>query len=142
MIEEKINKLLPYFKGLKVTDTYKIVELHLKKSWVVNEDDNLDVNFQKKEIKENNNQYYYLFYSDSETFDDMVNYIENGVIKYNLEIEEKENLLRSKVEELKRVFESKSLDELNNLKFTTDEDALRLNNKKTQKKEDGVTEEL
>jgi hypothetical protein len=142
MIEEKINKLLPYFKGLRVTDTYKIVELHLKKSWVVNEDDGLDISFQKKEIKENSNQYYYLFYSDSETFDDMVNYIENGVIKYNLEIEEKENLLRSKVEELKRVFESKSLDELNNLKFTTDEDALRLNNKKTQKKEDGVTEEL
>ena len=34
---------------------------------------------------------------------------EVNIIKHNLEIEEKESLLRAKVEELKSVFESKSL---------------------------------
>jgi len=66
------------------------------------------------------------------------------VINHNLEIEEKERLLRSKVEELKRVFENKDLDELNKLKFTTEENSLKLgsNNKKEKQKHNGVTKEL
>jgi hypothetical protein len=147
MIEKRINKILPYFKGLKVTDTYKVVELHLKKSWVIIEDEKLDIHTQSKEVKENSNVYYHIFYSDTESFDDMLDYIENGIINYNLEIEEKENLLRAKVEELKRVFESKTLDELNKLKFTTEEESLKLNSKKVnntkkETEENGVTEEL
>lgn len=147
MIEKRINKILPYFKGLKVTDTYKVVELHLKKSWVIIEDEKLDIHTQSKEVKENSNVYYHIFYSDTESFDDMLDYIEKGIINYNLEIEEKENLLRAKVEELKRVFESKTLDELNKLKFTTEEESLKLNSKKVnntkkETEENGVTEEL
>jgi hypothetical protein len=56
--------------------------------------------------------------------------LKKNVIDYNLEIEEKEKLLKAKVEELKRVFENKSLDELSNLKFTTEEDTLKLGNNK------------
>ena len=64
-----------------------------------------------------------------ETAEDILDYIEEKVINYNLEIEEKERLLKAKVEELKRVFETKSLDELNHLKFTTEENSLKLNAK-------------
>ena len=45
-------------------------------------------------------------------FDEILDFIEEKVIKPSLEIEEKERLLRVKVEELKRVFENKNLDEL------------------------------
>lgn len=142
MIEKRINKILPYFKGLKVTDTYKVVELHLKKSWVIVEDEKLDIHTQSKEVKENSSVYYHIFYSDTESFDDMLDYIENGIINYNLEIEEKENLLRAKVEELKRVFESKTLDELNNLKFTTEENSLKLTVKPQKEGKNESTKEL
>jgi hypothetical protein len=52
-----------------------------------------------------------------------------------------------KGEELKMVFETKSLDELNNLKFTTENNSLKLNGIKIndtnkQETEHGVTEEL
>lgn len=141
MIGERIDKLKPYFKGLKITDNYSIVEVIIKKSWVFDEDE--DILFQNKEVKENSNLLYYMFYSDTKTFDNMLDYIEEFVIKHNLEIEEKENLLRAKVEELKRVFESKSLEELNNLKFTTEEESLKLGmNNKPKKQENVVTEEL
>ena len=91
-----------------------------------------------------------IFYSETRTFDQILEHVEVNVIKHNLEIEEKESLLRAKVEELKRVFESKSLDELNNLKFTTELDSLKLTNSKsnntknvkTKEKENGVAEEL
>lgn len=141
MIGERLDKLKPYFKGLKVTDNYNIVEVVIKKSWVFEE--NEDILSQNKVMKENSNILYYMFYSDTKTFDDILDYIEEFVINHNLEIEEKENLLRAKVEELKRVFEDKSLEELNSLKFTTEEQSLKLGfNNKSKKEENGVTKEL
>lgn len=144
MIEEKINNLKPYFRGLKLTDNYRIIELYIKKSWSFNEKE--EIQFQKKEVKDNSNMFYYMFYSDTKTFDQILDFIEIDVINYNLEIEEKENLLRAKVEELKRVFENKSLEELNKLKFTTEEESLKLNgiktNNKIKKEENGIAKEL
>ena len=72
-----------------------------------------------------------MFYSETKTFDEILSFIEVDVINHNLEIEEKERLLRAKVEELKRVFEDKTLDELNGLKFTTEDNALKIGFQKT-----------
>lgn len=153
MIQKRLDLLKPYFKGIKVAENYKIAEFNLKKSWVIQDDEDIEV--QQKEIKENNNFLYNMFYSDNKSFDEILDFVEESIINYNLEIEQKEALLRAKVEELKRVFENKSLDELNNLKFTTEENTLKLNgtkigtngygvvNNNEQKIEsNGVTEEL
>ena len=50
MIQEKLNKLKPYFKGLKVADNYRIVEFNLKDTWLVEEDKFIEL--QQKPIKE------------------------------------------------------------------------------------------
>lgn len=131
MIQERINKLKPYFKGLKVADNYRIVEFNLKDTWVIEKSDYIEL--QQKKIKESNNVLYSMFYSEKKSFDDILDYVENEVIRYNLDLEEKERLLMMKVEELKRVFENKDLDELNNLKFTTEDNSLKLGSKKPQK---------
>ena len=131
MIQERINKLKPYFKGLKVADNYRIVEFNLKDTWVIEKSDYIEL--QQKKIKESNNVLYSMFYSEKKSFDDILDYVENEVIRYNLDLEEKERLLMMKVEELKRVFENKDLDELNNLKFTTEDNSLKLGSKKTPK---------
>jgi hypothetical protein len=91
------------------------------------------IELQQKKIKESNNVLYSMFYSEKISFDDILDYVENEVIRYNLDLEEKERLLMMKVEELKRVFENKDLDELNNLKFTTEDNSLKLGSKKPQK---------
>jgi len=128
MIQERIDKLKPYFKGLKVADNYRIVEFNLKNTWVIEESD--DIELQQKKIKESDNVLYSMFYSEKISFDDILDYVENGVIRYNLDLEEKEQLLMMKVEELKRVFEDKDLDELNSLKFTTSDPTIKLGKKK------------
>jgi hypothetical protein len=127
-IEESFINLSPYIKGFKKTDNYRIMEVNLKSTWEIIPDDNIESKTQKSEG--NSDLLYILFYSEKETFDYMVNWLKKNVIDYNLEIEEKEKLLKAKVEELKRVFENKSLDELSNLKFTTEEDTLKLGNNK------------
>ncbi len=131
MIQEKLNKLKPYFKGLKVADNYRIVEFNLKSTWLVEEDKFIEL--QQKPIKESSSILYSMFYSDKKSFDDIIDFVYEKVIKHNLELEQKEELLRAKVEELKRVFEAKGLDELNNLKFTTEDNTLKLGSKKPQK---------
>ena len=132
MIQERINKLKPYFKGLKVADNYRVVEFNLKDSWLVEEGGTIE--FQQKKIHEKDNTLYSMFYSDKKSFDEIIDFVEEKVINHNLELEEKERLLRMKVEELKRVFESKDLDELNSLKFTTSDPTLKLGtNKKPSK---------
>ncbi len=124
MIQEKLNKLKPYFKGLKVADNYRIVEFNLKSTWLVEEDKFIEL--QQKPIKESSSILYSMFYSDKKSFDDIIDFVYEKVIKHNLELEQKEELLRAKVEELKRVFEAKSLNELNGLKFTTEDNSLKL----------------
>lgn len=131
MIQERLNLLKPYFKGLKVAENYRIVEFNLKRGWEVPENDNIQL--QQKEVKDNGTMLYNMFYSDKKTFDQIIDFVEEEVIKHNLEIEEKEALLRAKVEELKRVFEDKSLTELNNLKFTTEDNSLKLTSRKLEK---------
>jgi hypothetical protein len=132
MIQERINKLKPYFKGLKVADNYRVVEFNLKDSWLVEDDGTIE--FQQKKIHEKDNTLYSMFYSDKKSFDEIIDFVEEKVINHNLELEEKERLLRMKVEELKRVFENKDLDELNSLKFTTSDPTLKLGtNKKPSK---------
>lgn len=131
MIQERLNLLKPYFKGLKVAENYRIAEFNLKRGWEIPENDNIQV--QQKEVKDNGTMLYNMFYSDTKTFDQIIDFVEEEVIKHNLEIEEKEALLRAKVEELKRVFEDKSLTELNNLKFTTEDNSLKLTSRKLEK---------
>lgn len=56
----------------------------------------------------------------SESNDDNLNLTQNniiGIINYNLEREQKETLLETKINELKGIFEKQSLDSLKSLKF-------------------------
>lgn len=128
-IQERIDKLSSYFKGIKLAESYRVIEVNIKKDWTIplTQFESEEIQFSQKESKQPS-IYYTMFYSETKTFDELLDFVEEKVINYNLEIEEKERLLKAKVEELKKVFESKSLDELNNLKFTTEEDSLSLKN--------------
>ena len=128
MIQDRLNRLKPYFKGLKVADNYRVVEFNLKDNWLVEDDGTIEL--QQKKIHEKDNTLYSMFYSDKKSFDEIIDFVEEKVINHNLELEEKERLLRMKVEELKRVFENKDLDELNSLKFTTEDQTLKLGTNK------------
>jgi hypothetical protein len=132
MIQERFKELSPYLKGLKVAEKYNIVEVTLKTNWKVVDNDEIGTD------KTNNGL---IFFSETKSFDQILDWLQESVINYNIEIEEKQRLLSAKVAELKRVFETSSLDELNNLRFSTEDDVLELHSQNTQE-EDGPTEEL
>lgn len=120
-IQKRFNELSPYLKGLKSADKYRMVEVNLKSTWKFIQND--EILFQVKEI-EGKNFNYHLFYSETLSFDEILDWVQDYVIKTNLEMEQKQKLLKSKVDELKRIFEDKSLDELNSLQFITEDDLL------------------
>ena len=68
--------------------------------------------------KVNNNARFFSFVSE---FNEIIlnQTVENikNIISYNKEIELKEKLLKQKIDELKKIFESKNLENLQNLKF-------------------------
>lgn len=128
MIQERFNQLQPYLKGVKIAGSYFMVECILKNTWKITGISSNDVTHKSgKESEEHKGFTSYLFYSETKTLDELVDNLEL-IINLNIEMEQKQALLKSKVEELKKIFEDKPLDELKSLKFSSEID-LNLNNK-------------
>jgi len=87
-----------------------------------------------------------MFYSETDSFDKILNWLKD-TIAMNIETELKEELLKQKVIQLKEVFETSSLDELQNLKFSSENDVLKLggkgknNNTEKEVKSEGKSED-
>lgn len=139
-IENVFREMRPWLKGIKVAENFNLLEVDLKITWKVPQKND---GIQLKKGSANNGFISVVVYSDSLDFDTMIDWLKTSVIDYNLEIEEKERLLKTKIDELKEVFSTKDLDELNKLTFTTEGDILDLkNNKKEKMDSNGVTKEL
>jgi hypothetical protein len=123
MIESVFNDLDPYLRGIKKAENYSIVEVHLKHSWLIPQHGSIQN--QNKPTKDNGTLYH-MFYSESDSFDKIIDWVKESVIDMNIEVELKEELLRQKVAQLKEVFETNSLDELKGMKFSSDTDVLKL----------------
>jgi hypothetical protein len=115
-IQERLNKLKPYVKGMRFVNTTSVVDVQLKENWVISESKTILV---KKGKSEEN---YFIFYSEDESmgFDDILDHVEK-IINLNIENEKKLELIKIKIEELKKHFETKSLDVLKTLKFQFDD---------------------
>jgi len=143
MIQKRFNELQPYLRGVKLAGEYAVVECILKNTWKI---DGLTVEGVQykasgKESEEHKGYIGYMFWSEM-SIDDLVDNVEL-IVNANIEMEQKQALLRSKVEELKKMFEDRSLDELKGLKFSSDID-VTLNTPKPEPKvkENGITEKL
>lgn len=117
MIQDIFKELDPYLRGLKIVENYNIVEVLIKKTWRYK--DFLPEDIQFNQTKEHNNKSYYhgALYSENKGFDDIIETL-RVIVEKNLEEEEKQKLLVSKVEELKKMFQDTSLDDLKDLSFS------------------------
>ena len=122
MIQERFNELQPYLRGVKLASQYSIVECILKNSWKVDGiiGEGIQYKSSGKESEEYRGYVGYMFWAE-DSIDRIVDALEH-VVSTNIEIEQKQALLRSKVEELKRMFEDKPLEELKSLKFSSEID--------------------
>jgi predicted house-cleaning noncanonical NTP pyrophosphatase (MazG superfamily) len=141
MIQERFNELNPYLKGIKITNEFTIIEAILKETWKYSsvislEEGNDDVQVMEatnRKDSEEKGYKYYMIYSSEKSIDELIDILE-VIITVNIENEQKQALLRSKVEELKKMFEDKPLDELKSLKFSSDIDVTLNINKPESKK--------
>jgi hypothetical protein len=115
-IQERLNKLKPYVKGMRFVNTTAVVDVQLKGNWNILDSDKISV--KKGKTEEN----YFMFFSEDESisFDEILDHVEK-VINVNIENEKKLELIKIKIEELKRHFENKSLEVLKTLRFEFDE---------------------
>jgi hypothetical protein len=129
MIDNIFKTLDPYLRGVKKADNYCVVEVNLKPSWLIPQHPSIENQNKPTKI---NGITYYMFYSDKLGFDGIIEWLKNDVVEMNIELEQKEDLLKSKVEQLKEIFENSSLEELQKMDFGTSKELrnpLKLGNK-------------
>ena len=115
-IQERINKLGDYFKGMQVSAENGIiyVTVQFQKGWACSEvtEHNFGVNAVRDEIPG-----VFYFFTDMEVgFDKVFDAIEYN-IHFNEDAQTKVNLLREKIEELRNIFETEDIETLNTLEF-------------------------
>jgi hypothetical protein len=120
--QEVLQFLFPYLHGIRKLNQYLSVELIFPKTWEFPQ-----TIIEKAQVEQNekySGEGYHLIFvaevSHDTKVDEMLDVIAD-LITHNLEKEEKERLLKSKVIELKEIFKNASLEDLKTLKFDFEE---------------------
>lgn len=142
MLQDRINKITEYFRGMEIANNVLIVRVEYKSKWGVfpSEDENIKV-CKSEEIP---NEYFYYGDYSYVSIDEIFDLIEE-TIEMNISAEMKVNLLTEKIEELKVMFTNEPLEKLRTLCFVFNEDKIqpkKKNNRKPKKakKEEEITE--
>jgi hypothetical protein len=116
-IQKTLDSLQPYVIGIRYLEGLPLVDTVFKEGWTVPDDQSIT------KVKGDEGMNYYMIYSEKKGvgIDDLLSFVDK-TIKLNLEREKKHELLRVKVEELKRLFKDNSLASLSRLKFTLSEE--------------------
>ena len=115
-IQERINKLGDYFKGMQVSAENGIiyVTVQFQKGWACSEV--TEHNFGVKAVQDEVPGVFYFFTDMEVGFDKVFDAIDYN-IHFNEEAQAKVNLLREKIEELRNVFENEDINVLKTLEF-------------------------
>jgi hypothetical protein len=115
-----INKTNKYLKSVRVLKNYVSFDMVFPSSWL------LPKKFPEGvEVLQNESQESILITSfvceNKQTLIDVLESTMDNIIKSNIEREEKERLFKTKVQELKGIFENQNLENLKGLKFDIEE---------------------
>jgi hypothetical protein len=115
-----INKTNKYLKSVRVLKNYVSFDMIFPSSWL------LPKKFPEGvEVLQNESQESILITSfvceNKQTLIDILESTMDNIIKSNIEREEKERLFKTKVQELKGIFENQNLENLKGLKFDIEE---------------------
>lgn len=130
MLQSRIKNLIEYFKGIEINNNLIIVRIVYPNNWKAYPNDNINV---VRSEDDNTLWYYYADVNDVD-IDKIFDLIEE-TINANKSAEEKIQLLREKVSELKELFSNESLDKLKTLEFTFNSKSKTNKKRKTKKQE-------
>lgn len=113
-----LNQTKNYLTSIRIIKDHVSFDLVLPNTWVIpkkyTEGENVSV------VKNSNDSVSFVCKFDENSVNDVEKTIKE-VIQYNIDKEEKENLFRNKVKELKGIFDREDIDGLRSLKFEFDE---------------------
>jgi hypothetical protein len=113
-----LNQTKNYLTSIRIIKDHVSFDLVLPNTWVIpkkyTEGENVSV------VKNSNDSVSFVCKFDENSVNDVEKTIKD-VIQYNIDKEEKENLFRNKVKELKGIFDREDIDGLRSLKFEFDE---------------------
>lgn len=132
MLQDRINKITEYFRGMEITNNTYIIKVAFKDKWGVfpSEDNRIKVCKSEDTI----NEFFYYANFLEVNVDDIFDLIEE-TIDMNISAEMKINLLTAKIDELKVLFTDEPLERLQTLYFGfQDNNKLQSTKKKYRKK--------
>lgn len=114
-IQKTLDSLQPYVIGIRYSQGLPLVDTVFKDGWTLPESQTI------KKAKGNDEVNYYMIYAESPTItiDNLLEYV-GLVIKANQEKEKKQELLKIKFDEMKKLFRTLPLSKLQLLKFNFD----------------------
>ena len=136
---EFINKTNKYLRSVRILKNYVSFDMLFPESWVM-----LKKNPENIEVLVNETNDGVITSFVCEMKKEVIEVLENTldqIVKTNIEREEKERLFKTKVNELKNIFEKEKLDSLKSLKFDMEDFTKFIENgteRKDEESEEGV----
>jgi cysteinyl-tRNA synthetase len=137
---KELKDIFSYLVTVRVLKTYLSIDVEFPIGWKIPKKFVQEDKIMENE-KMNKDKRFFSFVSefDEEALNTTLKSIKS-IISYNKEIELKEKLLKQKIDELKKIFESEHLDSLQNLKFELLEE--KLNDGEEDFNEGGASDRL
>jgi len=134
-----LNQLKNYLKSIRIIKDHVSFDLVLPNTWVIpkkyTENENVSV------VKNSSDSVSFVCKFDEDSVSDTENTIKD-IVQFNIDKEEKENLFRNKVKELKGIFDREDIDGLRSLKFEFDEIKNMLKDNKNESEDSERVTEL
>jgi hypothetical protein len=118
---KEFSELLPYLQSVRKLKNYLSFDVHIPNTWKLPKRFVEEDKVMEQESSEPNQRLISFVTQITEEGVEKTSINIRGIIKYNLEREEKERLFKLKVSELKGIFENGDIDTLRTLKFDTNE---------------------
>jgi hypothetical protein len=120
----ELKDIFEYLISVRRLKTYISIDINLPSKWKIPKKFVDEDKIIENDAIDTENRFFSLISEfNEESLNVTVNNIKS-IITYNKEIENKEKLLKQKIDELKRIFEQENLENLNSLKFEINEDKL------------------
>ena len=137
-LQERMNDISPYFRGIEVYNTALIVKVVFPSNWKCFQSEAERIKVTVGE--EDPTMVYYYADSSDTTYEDLFDLIEE-TIKVNQDTILKLKLLKEKVEELRELFSNHTYDELQGITFSLETEK-KPKRKYTKKKKEENTEKV
>jgi len=116
-----IKNSIKHLKSVRVIKDYISFDMIFPNTWTILKEHTKDIEIIKNNSQEDDKVVISFVTPFNENSINNVETSVNSIIKFNVEKEEKERLFKSKVQELRSIFEKQKLDNLKSLKFDINE---------------------